>query len=159
MGQSIGIQQGRHAHDLAAIGGGRDFAEMWWAADKIVHSRSLTEVSTPRTRLERQFDAEAVARKKDDARRDISVGGPALAEHAFAAGPVDHVHLLVYPLVLGGGKPGLPPGAGSISRPGGRAALREWHGPPAPSVSVTVGRCSARRRPPRGRRWVGEPAG
>ncbi|HEX4867120.1 MAG TPA: dihydrofolate reductase family protein [Acidimicrobiales bacterium] len=40
--------------------------------------------------------------------RDLRVGSPGLAKHAFAAGPVDEVHLLVVPVVVGGGKPGLP---------------------------------------------------
>ena len=67
-------------------------------------------MSTPRTRLEREFDPEAVSRLKDAADRDLSVSGPALAQHAFAAGLVDEVHLFVFPVVVGGGKPGLPRG-------------------------------------------------
>ncbi len=38
----------------------RDYAGIWRAADKVVFSRTLTEVTTPRTRLERTFDPEAV---------------------------------------------------------------------------------------------------
>ena len=67
-------------------------------------------MSTPRTRLERQFDPEAVRRLKDAADRDLSVSGPGLAQHAFAAGLVDQVHLFVFPVVVGGGRPGLPRG-------------------------------------------------
>jgi dihydrofolate reductase len=87
-----------------------DFAEVWRAADKVVYSRTLDAVSTPRTRLERDFDPEAVRRLKDAADRDLSVGGPDLARHAFAAGLVDEVHLFVSPVVVGGGRPGLPRG-------------------------------------------------
>src|SRR5215217_1807173 len=36
----------------------REFAEIWRAADKIVYSRSLPEVTTARTRLEHEFDPE-----------------------------------------------------------------------------------------------------
>jgi riboflavin biosynthesis pyrimidine reductase len=36
------------------------------------------------------------------------VSGPGLAQHAFGAGLVDDVHLFVNPVVVGGGKPGLP---------------------------------------------------
>jgi hypothetical protein len=32
-----------------------DFARIWQAADKIVYSKSRETVSTPRTRLEREF--------------------------------------------------------------------------------------------------------
>jgi len=85
-----------------------DFAEAWRALDKVVYSRTLDAVSTPRTRLERTFDPEAVRSMKEAADRDISVSGPGLAQHAFRAGLVDEVHLFVFPVVVGGGKPGLP---------------------------------------------------
>src|ERR1700690_2036756 len=44
----------------ARPGVGEDFARIWQAADKIVYSRTLGEVSTTRTRLERDLDPEAV---------------------------------------------------------------------------------------------------
>ena len=37
-----------------------DFARTWQAADKIVYSKSLETVSTPKTRLEREFDPQAI---------------------------------------------------------------------------------------------------
>ena len=63
-----------------------DFAEMWRALDKVVYSRTLGSVLTPRTRLEREFDPEAVRRMKEAADLDISIGGPGLAQHAFRDG-------------------------------------------------------------------------
>ncbi len=77
---------------------------------QVVYSRTLDAVWTPRTRLEREFDPEAVGRLKEAAGRDISVSGPGLAEHAFRAGLVDEIHLFVFPIVVGGGKRGLPRG-------------------------------------------------
>jgi dihydrofolate reductase len=85
-----------------------DFAEIWRAADKFVYSRTLPEVSTARTRLERDFDPQAVQRLKAAAARDLSVGGAELAARAFDAGLVDEVHLFLAPVVVGGGKPALP---------------------------------------------------
>src|SRR6187431_348629 len=72
----------------------RDYAEVWRNADKIVYSRTLPSVSSARTRLEREFDPEAVGRLKEEADRDLSIAGPGLAAHALAAGLVDEVHLL-----------------------------------------------------------------
>lgn len=87
-----------------------EYAEVWRSAEKIVFSRTLPEVWTPRTRLEREFDPEMVRELKDRADRDVSVSGPGLAQHAFADGLVDQVHLFVFPIIVGGGKPGLPGG-------------------------------------------------
>lgn len=86
----------------------KDFAELWQAAEKVVFSTTLGTVSTARTRIEREFDAEAVRRMKASAGRDLTVGGPRLAAHAFAAGLVDECHLFLVPIVVGGGKKSLP---------------------------------------------------
>jgi dihydrofolate reductase len=86
----------------------RDFAEIWHAADKIVYSTTLEAVSSARTRIERDFDPEAVRQLKARAGRDITVGGSDLAAHAMRAGLVDECHLFVTPIVVGGGNPALP---------------------------------------------------
>jgi dihydrofolate reductase len=88
----------------------QDYAEIWQAADKIVYSRTLETVSSARTRIERDFDPEAIRQLKAEAGRDISVGGPELAAHAIEAGLVDELHLFLTPIVLGGGKQALPNG-------------------------------------------------
>jgi dihydrofolate reductase len=86
----------------------QDFAEIWQAADKIVYSKTLEAVSSARTRIERDFDPEAVRQLKGSAGRDITIGGPELAAQAIKAGLVDEHHLLVAPIVVGGGKQCLP---------------------------------------------------
>jgi dihydrofolate reductase len=86
----------------------QDFAEIWKAADKIVYSNTLETASSARTRIEREFDPEAVRQLKASARRDLTVGGPELAAHAFKAGLVDELHLFLAPIVVGGGKQSLP---------------------------------------------------
>ena len=86
----------------------RDFAQIWQAADKIVYSKTLEKVSSARTRIERDFDPEAVRQMKARAGRDISVGGSDLAAQAIKAGLVDEWHLFVTPIVVGGGKRSLP---------------------------------------------------
>jgi dihydrofolate reductase len=79
-----------------------DYARIWQAADKIVYSKSLQTVSTPKTRLEREFDPQAVRGLKAQLPRDISVAGPTLAAQAIRTGLVDEYHLLVVPIMLGG---------------------------------------------------------
>ncbi len=86
----------------------RDFAQIWQAADKVVYSKTLETVATARTRIERDFDPDAVRHMKASAGRDLSVGGPNVAAHAFKAGLVDEFHLFVAPIVVGGGKQSLP---------------------------------------------------
>ena len=88
----------------------QDFAEIWQAAEKIVYSKTLEAASSARTRIERDFDPEAVRQLKASARRDITVGGPELAAQAFEAGLVDELHLFLTPIVVGGGKQSLPDG-------------------------------------------------
>jgi dihydrofolate reductase len=88
----------------------RDFAEIWWAADKIVYSRTLDAVASERTRIEREFEPETVRQMKASTERDISIGGPDLAGQALAAGLVDECHLFLAPVVMGGGTRALPDG-------------------------------------------------
>jgi len=86
----------------------QDFGQIWRAADKVVYSDSLTAPSSARTRIERQFDPDAVREIKAQAERDLSIGGPTLASHAMKAGLVDELHLFLTPIVVGGGNPSLP---------------------------------------------------
>jgi dihydrofolate reductase len=84
------------------------FAKIWQAAEKIVYSRTLEEVSTAKTRIERSFEAERVRELKATAERDVTVGGAGLAAQAVKAGLVDELHLFATPVTVGGGKPALP---------------------------------------------------
>jgi dihydrofolate reductase len=88
----------------------RDFAELWRAAEKIVYSRTLESPTSARTRIERDFDPEAVRRLKQTAQSDISVGGAELAGEAIEAGLVDEYHLILVPVLVGGGKRAFPDG-------------------------------------------------
>ena len=86
----------------------QEFAERWRQADKIVYSTTLASASSARTRLERDFDPEAVRRMKVAARRDLTVAGPTLAARAFQAALVDECQLFIAPIVVGGGIQSLP---------------------------------------------------
>lgn len=78
--------------------------------DKVVNSRTLEEAPSARTRIERNFDPEAVRRLKGTAERDLVVGGPSLAAEAFRAGLVDECHVFLAPVLVGGGTRALPEG-------------------------------------------------
>lgn len=86
----------------------RDFAQIWRAAEKVVYSTTLQEPSSARTRIERRFEPDAVRALKADG--DCVIGGPELAGQALAAGLVDHVELLLSPVIVGGGNRALPDG-------------------------------------------------
>jgi dihydrofolate reductase len=88
----------------------RDYTEIWRGADKIVYSRTLDSVSSARTRIERNFDAQAIRDLKATSDRDLTVGGAALAGQAIAEGLVDELRLFAVPVIIGGGKPWLPDG-------------------------------------------------
>jgi dihydrofolate reductase len=88
----------------------QDYANIWQAADKVVYSKTLEAVSIARTRLERDFDPDAVRQMKASAERDLGIGGPDLAGQAMKAGLVDELHLFFSPVVVGGGNRALPDG-------------------------------------------------
>ena len=92
-------------HEVAA-----DYARIWQAADKVVHSTTLGELESPHTRLETSFDPAAVRALVDASERDVSIGGPTLAAEALRAKIVDDVHLLLHPVAVGGGTRFFPDG-------------------------------------------------
>ncbi|MFF0502733.1 dihydrofolate reductase family protein [Streptomyces fimicarius] len=86
------------------------YARDWQAAEKVVYSTTLDEVSSAKTRIELSFDPDAVRRLKDEADADLTVDGPNLAAQAIAAGLVDEYHLFITTSVVGGGKRFFPDG-------------------------------------------------
>lgn len=83
----------------------KDFARAWRKGEKIVYSRTLTSVTTGKTSLRREFDPVEVQRLKNETGGEIGIGGANLAGEALARGLVDEVNLMLYPVVVGGGKP------------------------------------------------------
>ena len=81
-----------------------EFARQWQAAEKIVYSKTLAEPRSARTRIEREFNPDAVRRLKTAAAHDITVDGPALAAQAIRAGLVDEFQMIVCPVLVGNGK-------------------------------------------------------
>ena len=62
----------------------------------------------PRRGSSGDSSADVVRELKAGATRDLAVGGPTLAAHAIRAGLVDEYHLLIAPIIAGGGNPYLP---------------------------------------------------
>jgi dihydrofolate reductase len=89
----------------------REFADIWQAANKVVYSTTLHQVSTAKTQLERNFNPDAIRDLKASAAEDLTIGGPNLAMHAFEAGLVDECRLFICPVFVGTGKAALPRGA------------------------------------------------
>ncbi len=82
-----------------------DFANIWRSADKIVFSTTLRAISTTNTRLEPNFDPAFVRLLKSASPSALTIGGSNLAAQAFEAGVIDECQLLVYPVIVGRGKP------------------------------------------------------
>lgn len=87
-----------------------DWARQWQAAEKIVYSRTLTELRSARTRIEREFAPDAIQRLKAESEHDITVNGPELAAQAIRSGLVDELQMILCPVVVGGGKRFFPEG-------------------------------------------------
>jgi dihydrofolate reductase len=83
----------------------RDFARIWQKPEKIVFSRTLTGATTRNTRVERDFNLEAVRKLKRESEHDIIIGGAELAGLALEADLVDECNLFLNPVIVGGGKP------------------------------------------------------
>jgi dihydrofolate reductase len=83
----------------------RDFASIWQNCDKIVFTRTLTGAATHNTRVERDFDVDAVQKLKQESKHDVGIGGAELAGLALQADLVDECHLFLYPVIVGRGKP------------------------------------------------------
>jgi dihydrofolate reductase len=81
----------------------QDYAQIWQAADKVVFSRTLTRVTSAKTKLELEFDPDSVRELKETSTSDLSVGGPDLAAQAIEAGLVDEYAVFFVPVLVGGG--------------------------------------------------------
>jgi dihydrofolate reductase len=86
----------------------QEYARIWREIDKVVYSTTLSSTTTRRTRLERDFDHDAIRQTKHGAERDLSIGGPGLAGQALCAGLVDQCDVFLNPVVVGGGTAWLP---------------------------------------------------
>jgi dihydrofolate reductase len=87
---------------------GAAFADAWCAIPKVVFSRTLGSVRG-NARLAQASVAEEAAAALEATDKDVSIGGAGLAAAAIELGLVDELRMFRYPVVVGGGKPFLPP--------------------------------------------------
>jgi dihydrofolate reductase len=91
-----------------------EFARIWNDLPKIVFSKTLENV-VGNARLVRDDAAQEVARLKEQAGKDLAVGGAGLASSLMKVGLIDEYRLFVSPIVLGDGTPFFPPLASRIN--------------------------------------------
>jgi dihydrofolate reductase len=85
-----------------------DYAKIWRGMNKVVYSRTLTEVTIANATLEQSFDPSAIQKLVAASDKDFDIGGPHLAAEAIKAGIVDEYHQIVVPQIVGGGNFWLP---------------------------------------------------
>ena len=85
-----------------------DYARIWQAANKIVYSTSLSEVTIANTTIERSFDPDAIQKLVAESEKDFDIGGPHLAAEAIKANIVDEYHQIIAPVAIGDGNHWLP---------------------------------------------------
>jgi dihydrofolate reductase len=80
----------------------REYAVRWQQSRNIVVSKTLTSV--PGAEIIKNDVADRVRALKEEPGKKIAVGGAALAHSLMQEGLIDEVMVMVYPIVLGGGK-------------------------------------------------------
>jgi dihydrofolate reductase len=100
-----------HAQAFEPMPAGDPFGDMMNAPKKYVVSRTLKDPIWRNTTIIRDSVIESVRALKTEPGKNILTDGSSQLVHAlFAAGLVDELHLLLYPLALGTGKKVLPEG-------------------------------------------------
>ena len=100
-----------HAEAFEPMPAGDLFGDMMNAPKKYVVSRTLKDPIWRNTTIIRDNVVEAVRKLKAEPGKNILTDGSSQLVHALvAADLVDELHLLLYPLTLGGGKKVLPEG-------------------------------------------------
>jgi dihydrofolate reductase len=80
-----------------------EFAQTFEAIDKVVFSRTLDKVEE-NTRLITENLADEVLKLKQEAGKDISIGGVELPAQLMVLGLVDEYYFLVHPIIAGQGR-------------------------------------------------------
>lgn len=83
-----------------------DFASVWNPLPKVVFSRTLDRAGGSGARLATGTLAEEIARLREaPGDGDIAIGGATLAQEAAGLGLIDEYHIMIHPVLVGGGIP------------------------------------------------------
>ena len=85
----------------------REFAQIWKNKRKVVVSRTLKTVGPNCKLVARDIEAE-VRTLKQQSGNDVGVSGPGLASTLARSGLIDEYGLVVFPVMVGGGKSYFP---------------------------------------------------
>lgn len=85
------------------------FASLWRETPKVVFSNTITEADWNTRVIGGDIGAELSALKKETGGDLLLMGGSALASKLTELGLIDEYHLVVHPVLLGGGKPVFTP--------------------------------------------------
>lgn len=84
----------------------REWAHLWRQVPKVVFSRTLTSVTGTNTRLATGTLGEEIGRlRAQPGHGDIAIGGATLAAAAAAEDLIDEYRVMLYPVLVGGGRP------------------------------------------------------
>lgn len=82
-----------------------EFAQIWNPLPKVVFSRTLAAVQGNARLSSRSLREEIETLRSDPATGNIAIGGATLAAQAAALDLIDEYHILIHPVVVGGGIP------------------------------------------------------
>lgn len=85
------------------------YARIWRRQQKIVFSTTLKTIENG-FELKNAVDPQEITEWKKSPGKNMMVGGANLASTFFDHGLLDEVHMYIYPVLLGGGKPMFPSG-------------------------------------------------
>ncbi|MGA7861864.1 MAG: dihydrofolate reductase family protein [Thermoplasmata archaeon] len=91
--------------DSSATAWMKKFSRFADEAEKVVFSKTLKSADWPNSRIVRGDIAQEVARLKAQPGKDMTVGGPRLAQSFLAADLADELLLDIFPSIVGRGKP------------------------------------------------------
>jgi dihydrofolate reductase len=91
-----------------------EFARIWKSKPKIVFSRTLKQVDENYRLVQGDVSTET-RRLKEESGGDLAVSGPTLSSALGRSGLIDEYHLVIYPVLVGGGKSYFSPLPSAVS--------------------------------------------